>query len=475
MRRSQILLATLILIKVISYTLVLFPISLTLGQGIDPWLIAHGKTLYVNIIDHRPPLIAYLIAFVQPLFGGNTLNTALVLHILTICVSLLGVYVVSIRLTHKPLIASLSILYFAALDSVFNNVLFTYEVALGLIYCLIMVCLLDPTKITRLRLLIVGMLMGLSCFVKPQTVFVGGVIGLWLLVEPQTRKRVAWYVVGGVIPVAAIWGAYFIAGMFKDYWYWNFTFNQRYGFSDLTVITGDFIRRMLLIHIWLVPLALLAWQRFRTRDSLARYYGLLIGMCLVTFAFQLPRSGEMHAAAGLPMVSIAAGIVIATLWHDRRESLMGFGLAVGVVLVVAVNVATSYIPTPAGFRAILGVNDLQPVVDWLDANSAANDSLFVIPEGDSTSQLHVFANRLPPDTYAILNEVTLLDPQVQNRLLSEWQRTPPDWIVYFPAIAKKAFPASAQPLLDYLDAKYVPLHTIPNLLFYGDAIIYHRK
>ena len=195
-------------------------------------------------------------------------------------------------------------------------------------------------------------------------------------------------------------------------------------------------------------------------------------IAILTFAFQFPRTGDIHIAAGLPILSAIAGIILMGIWQERPRAVYAGGLSVALLFGIAFNVLTSYIPTPAGFGDIIGIGELRPVANWLINHSNSTDTLYVLPASDSDSQLHILANMLPPKTWMILNEYTLTYQSLQMQLLAEWSQNPPIWVIYFPTLVAQSFPPSAQPIVDFVKGHYTARQTLPQLPFYGDAVIY---
>ena len=314
--RSPSLIAVLV-INVILQAFVLFPMSIQLGQSTVPWLMGHGFVLYRDILEHRPPLSAWIVTLVQPLLGGDTLLTVRLLHLLTVLATIVLIYAATERLSKSRGAATIAILYYTALQAVFVNIAFYFEVILGLLFIGVITLLAQPPRDqtsgrgATWRAVAAGVLLSLAFFSKQQAVFAIAVVVLWCLWSKMPASRLAALLFGFCVPTIIVWGLYAAGGLWSDYYYWNFTFNAQFGGGLGGELNGDFIRRIALTHSWLLPFAFLSFRQ-------AKAYWLVFGLRGCRHIFQYPRLGEIHAAAALPMVSVAAGVVLAHLLPTVR-------------------------------------------------------------------------------------------------------------------------------------------------------------
>jgi hypothetical protein len=463
-----------LIFKIISHALVLFPISINLGQGAVPWLMGQGKILYRDIFEHRPPLTAWIVALAQGLFRGDTLLTVRMLHLLTVLITMVLIYVVVRRLGASITAAVLAVLYFAALESVFVNTAFYYEVVQGALY-IGAACLLVRENTRRWEYFAAGLLLGLAFLTKQQAALAVALALLWLWWAKRSLRDVALLTLGAAIPVGALAALYALGGLWQEFYFWNVTFNAQFAGGVAGAINGDFFRRMLLTHGWMLPFAFLAFKGNKR-------YWLILGLGLIAQTAQLPRLGEIHAAAGLPLLCVETGIVLASLapllrkWRAwTPESATAVGLSAVLLVGMGFNVMTSYIPTPAGFRAILGVTEFSDLDVWLRAHASPGDTLFVLPASDSTAQVQMLTGLLPPGTWVIGNHYEFGAPFVIDTLLREWQTAPPTWVILFPDIVKEEAPPGAKPLLDFVNTRYEVRQAFGVLPFYGEALALHLK
>ncbi|HMN12035.1 MAG TPA: glycosyltransferase family 39 protein [Bellilinea sp.] len=463
-----------VLLKMISHWLVLFPLSIHVGQATVPWLMAHDRRLYVTILEHRPPLSALAVAAVQPLFGGDTLLTVRVLHLVTILATIILIYEVARRLLSETA-GVLAVIWFALLESSFANVAFYFEVAQGLMYIGVAALLLR-TVVHGRPLFLAGVLLGASLLTKQQAV----VVIIWVLVWVGWRWRsLSWeaLVGAGILVPLALVALYFARdGRLDELYYWTVTFNVSHGVGKPGMVGGDFVRRLILSQGWLLPFALTALHERRGGDA------LIVGIGLAAQTVQFPRAGDIHAAAALPFASIAFGVVIARLIPQGRwrtfpsQNVAALGVAAVICLAALTNVVTSYIPSPAGEGVLIGASDLKTVSAWLLQREEDGDTMYVLPSSDSTAQLHVLTGMLPPGTWAPGNQFLHSEPFVNERLLAEWFSSPPTWLIWFPGLMAEADSEPYfQPLLDFLHEHYDFAARLEAQPFYGEALIYRYR
>ncbi len=472
-RLAWIAVGLVLLVVTVSQALVLYPVSIQVGQGTIPWLMAHDKVLYRDIFEHRPPLTAWIVFAVQPLLNGDTIGTVRVLHLLASLVTIILVYVATRKLSGSTLAGVLAVVYFAALESVFDKVLFYFEAVQGLFF-IAAIALLVREKINRPGLFVAGLLLGLAVLTKQQAILAAGFAVVWVGITRRSWRDAAVVGLGVALPVAVVLALY--TTVWDDFYFWNVTFNIDYfDTGAASGWSGDLVRRMILSYGWLIPFGFVALRR-------SSAYWLVAGMGVAALTALYPHAGEEHAAAALPVVCVAFGVVLSLLvkpvaawrtWSSQTAALAG--VVAMVLLAISTNVLTSYVPTEAGFRAILGRDMFGPVVGWLGDHAAPGDTLFVIPSTDTNSQLHPLTGMAPPGTWVTGNKFGLAPPFVVARLLDEWEHTPPTWVVLFPDMLAQSIPAQAQPMIDFVMTQYDVEQRFGPLPFYGAVEILHLK
>jgi hypothetical protein len=479
--------AAVLLIQAITH-LFWLTISAHSGQVAIPYMMNRGMILFGNLLEQHAPATSYIAAFAQRLLPFEPVDTVRLLNTgLVLLISIL-VYQTARRLTAGSWLAgNVALLTWFLWEPVFGNVMFYFNTVMGFFILLALgVWLTWHERRPFLAALLTGLLLGAATLGKQHAWGAVIVMGAALLVyAPQANRnrQIAVYLLGvAVLPLALI--AVMIAqGTLDQYVYWNWTFNLS-GLMPNELPTGDFLRKVLLSTAFVPAFVLLA-NRQTERHAWIMTLLAGVGGSLP----MLPRFGEVSAMGMLPFAAIMSGAVIGTWWrgHDVRrmfrpstlrtlttsQSVLASVLIVlGFSVVWAVGAPyLKHEPTPAH-------DEFLPLVEHLDALSETDDTLFVLPETDSTPQLHSLSGLLPPSTWIKGWFWYLIAPtaagQMSDQLLAEWSETPPTFIVYFPVLAQTGSPG-IEPLADFMRDRYELVESVPAVRFHGDAEIYRLR
>lgn len=461
-------------------------IATQVGLITIPYLMNEGGVLYVDVLEHRAPALAYVVAFFQRALPMDEVQLLRGLNLLLVLLISLMVYALSYVLSNQNKgVAGLSAVVFWALwEPAYGNILFYFDSVLGLMILLavfLWVMLNQRLPLVGVALLS-GLALGSGTLVKQHGWAAVVLFGLWVLIWGAANRR-RWLVVMGysvgvlILPLMMV-GYYASIGHLDAYIYWTYTFNLSGSVPPLPP-TSAYVYKMLLTHIFLPVGALLAWREYRDN----KMWLLLIMMWLAGSVTLLPKFGEIHTMTQLPILAVLSGMVIAILWRDvqfkwnvhgwlQNASLSTVGL-VGVLAFVLVGwlwaVMISYVPV-AGIRAgVIAHDEFVPLADRLNELKADGDTLFVLPALDGNPQLHLMTGMLPPSTWTTTHECMLCAPNLTEQLLAEWDASPPTYIVYFPDLVNPL--QALDPVLAFMEERYEPLETFGDVLFNGEAII----
>jgi len=248
--------------------------------------------------------------------------------------------------------------------------------------------------------------------------------------------------------------------------------------------SGDFLRKLLLSGLLAGGYLLLALRQ----TEVSRRAWLLVALMGTAGAGTLfPRGGEYHVMGLLPALAVISGIVLGAIWQAMgprwwvaphrwlQSTTPATLLLVGLLAVVLAGwVLTGIAPyfgSPSGPAGTPAYDEFRSVVEVLRAVRAPGDTLFILPETDSTPQIHALAEMLPPGLWVKGWAWYLAAPGVVERLLAEWAVTPPDFIVYFPDLIRAGEPGIT-PLVDFMRAHYTPFSRVVDVLYHGEAEIY---
>ena len=316
-----------------------------------------------------------------------------------------------------------------------------------------------------------GALMGAATLFKQHAWLAVAIVGVWLLFT-ENRKSLLVYALAALALPALQWLALGAQGLLDSYIFWNWTFNLR-GFMDGVPLDGDLFRKLLLGNLLVFPFSLLALKRERRRLL------LLALIWLATLTVLYPRFGEIHGMGHLPFAAVMSGMVLAWApapvgdprqWQLPQTILAGLALGIGIGWLW--TGAVSYIPTSMGPGATLAYDEFDPVVAQLLTESVADDTLFVLPETDSTPQLHARTGLLPPGTW-IKGWRWYFRPEVRLACsaIDEWAAQPPTWVIVFPDMIPAGEPGILQ-LLEIVQGDYQLRFTVADIFGHGPAQVY---
>lgn len=198
----------------------------------------------------------------------------------------------------------------------------------------------------------------------------------------------------------------------------------------------------------------------------------------------VPRFGIIHVTAHLPMSMIASGVFFAQLLpRSLRPSsvlqqvrldtarLALAGMVSSIFVAWIWTGSAPYFPDALGRGSIPAYDEFGQLTDDLLEIADAGDTLFVLPQTDSTPQLHVTTSMLPPGLWFKGWSWYFDAPRVTETLLNEWNDSPPDYVVTFPDMMIDGQPG-IQALVDFVEARYRVVGMTEDVTFHGDALIY---
>ena len=464
------LLLPLLIIQTLTHLFWLSPAAHS-GQLAIPWMMNQGKTLFGDIWEQHAPgssllgAVAQALLPIDPALLIKILNTALVVALTAL------IYQLAIRLSGKSSAGALAALYWAWWEPVYGNIMLYFDTLLALCILLALTAYWhSEERPTLKRIALMGALMGAATLFKQHAWLAVAIVGVWLLFT-ENRKSLLVYGLAALALPALQWLALGAQGLLDSYIFWNWTFNLR-GFMDGVPLDGDLFRKLLLGNLLVFPFALLALKRDR------RPLLLLVLIWLATLTVLYPRFGEIHGMGHLPFAALMSGMVLAWAlppvvdprqWQLAQTLLAGLALGIGIGWLW--TGAVSYIPTSMGPGATLAYDEFDPVVAQVLTESVADDTLFVLPETDSTPQLHARTGLLPPGTW-IKGWRWYFRPEfVLPTLEDEWATQAPTWVIVFPYMIPAGEPGILQ-LLEIVQGDYQLRFTVDDIFDHGPAQVY---
>lgn len=466
-----LILATLSLGKIFTHFSIL-SLSTGSGQATVPWLLARGGEFSITVIESRPPGLAALLVVLQRLIPIEPILLLQILNVAVVIAILWLVFTAGAQILHRMAGLLAAIVWFL-LEPVYGNILFYFDTVLGLIFlaAVLLWWRLGP-RYPRLTALLLGLLLGSATLIKQHAWVTVAIVGLWmLLVARRQRFHIVLYAVGALLVPGAVLLYFLARGSLDSYllWNWGMIFSSVRPGSPLD---GDLIRKYLLTIAFVPIFAALAQYHLDRRKA-----GLTLALWLGATATMLPNFGEIYVMAQLPLICVMSGASIALIIRELAQQTPSISRAVMIGACTTfsgawlVMIAAAYVAGPLGRGQVLAYDEFQPVSERLRTLAQPDDTLYVLPEYDGSAQLHMQADMMPPGVWISGHRWYLAVTEVRNALLQEWETNPPTFIVYFPDLIAQSMP-EIEPLVDFMQDRYLPVERIEDIHFNGEAIIY---
>ncbi len=461
------LLIVLLITQVLTHLFWLSP-SVHSGQVAIPWMMNQGSALFDAIWEQHAPGSSLLGAAAQRLLAIDPALLVKLLNTLMVVALTVMIYWLARRLAGAASAGLLAALVWAWWEPVYGNVMLYFDTLLAL--CLLAALVIYYHKAERptpRHILFMGLLMGAATLFKQHAWLAVAVAGGWLLLRERRWKIVLVFVAGALALPLLQWLALLAQGALDSYIYWNWSFNLS-GAMDGEPLDGDLLRKLLLSNMLVFPFILLALRGAGRSQLLPPL------MWLATLVTLYPRFGEIHAMAHLPFTAVMSGIALAKAlpqlpkwraWDMPRLALAGLGIGIGIGWLW--TGAAAYLHVPLGPGAILAYDEFGPLAAELNERKSAGDTLFALPETDSTPQLHPLTDMPAPGVWVKGWRWYFRPERVLQRLTAEWESNPPIWIVVFPALIRDDN-IGILDLLAIVDARY-------ELVFIAEEIYGHGR
>jgi len=192
-----------------------------------------GGRLYVDVADHKPPLVFAFYALVRLLLGGRLAAVRLVVVAVVVPLTALALSAFY-RHDRRGLLAALIYLVYGAAFLAHDMLAANCEVLLLLPACWALVLLRDEADMrSPSRGLQAGVLLGVATLFKYQAaLWLPAPIAAALLVRGARRSRIALFALalgaGFALPLLASWAWFAARGDGDAFLYWNLTYNVLY-------------------------------------------------------------------------------------------------------------------------------------------------------------------------------------------------------------------------------------------------------
>ena len=189
-----------------------------------PYLLNHGYLIYKDFHHTYQPLLTLVLSVVYRIFGYELLTLKIFTWFL-ILISDILIFVVSVKLLGKKLIALLPLSIFVFLGLLFEGNMLWFDLAtVPLLLSSIYFLFSWINSKRKKHLFWSGFFLALCFLTKQQSVlFVPGyAVVFWL--KKGKFKDIVYFGLGGVLPISLVFLSFLSLGIFKDYLFWTFYF-----------------------------------------------------------------------------------------------------------------------------------------------------------------------------------------------------------------------------------------------------------
>lgn len=447
-------------------------IYLVLGQG-----IRKGLTLYSQIHDNKPPLLYYLAALGQTVFGFRLL--------LLVC--MIPTIVLFYKLAQNFLSEKLSKIALILFLIVTSIPLFEGNIANAEIFMLLPTIagvLLVYTSQKNADFLLAGLLLGLAFIIKVPVVIELVFLCFWLFINliPKTKfkeffSKIFLLLVGFVIPISMFGFLFFVKGAFKNFIYAALLQNFGYlsswstGTHTASATSGGLMTRLVVLVIFFLVVGFIYFKQ-KIDQKLAF---ILLWFAATVFGTLL--SGRPYPHYLIQVLSPLC-LSLIYIFETNKIYFKIASLSCFLFLIFVVKKYNFYfypvfsyygnfysyvlhLKNQNQYRTFFGseVNSLYQTGQYLKQNTKINEKIFVW--GDSPF-IYALSDRLPVGRYTVAYHIA--DFNGYQETINLLKANPPQFIVYY------QMPGRPFPELD----NFLSLYYYPDNSF-GSSIIYKYR
>ncbi len=461
------------------------------------WRFLNGEVPYLNVWDHKPPLI-YFVDALGLLIGGNSLWGIWILQLVFVT---LTIYLLFSALQQAfgdlPAVAGALILT-SGLLTVLEQGNVTEEYALLFqVLCFALLARAHRAGYPHRESFLMGLAAGMAFNLKQTTIGVWMAFGLLLLIDRLAGKKkfslllkdYGWLLAGWLVPtllLAAYLGAREALG---DFWDQAYLYNFTYVGKDegLAHFVPVFIKGFAFLRQgWVLYFSLLGWlagitYAWLNRKSLLQRVQPLLILALLDFPLEIGllfvsgRSILHYYLTPLPVMAVLTGVLVyvaPALAARLRPSptqiqrLLPAGL-LAAVLLAQVPQAQAY----PRYLAEMAENPYAEVIEYVGAHTGEDDTVLIL---GAESVINFLSRRPAPTRYVYQYPLYLLGkrPMVEEFFDDIIQRKPALIIDTRGQWGEKLYPSmqrrseSVHRSIDYLTRNYQPVAT------FGDWVVY---
>ena len=378
-------------------------------------VINSGGTLFVDVIDTKPPMLSYLYALVFRLFGANNLLVVQLLGVAWTLLTTAVLYQIA-RLLGGGRAGFAAAIFYAVCSTTFNPLMMAaakYELFMVLPLALSAFFFIKGLRDRQRRdYFTAGLFCGAGFLFKHSGVASLGAMLLFLILAARAEgttikeagKRSSLVLAGFLGPVAAVLVYFYFRGALRELYFWGWVYGWRYTaqvpFREGAWTALAMIKNLVTPNFafWILALASISSLR---RSKLRTGYAFcwLWGLFSLAAAFAGKRPWHHYYAQVIPPFAVLAGLGAAaaldpgSLPGKRHWWRISLKAAIAVFLAAAVFITHRLQPQARGWMSrpeYRGFYDFkkvehpgQKLADHIRQNSSESDSIYVwgvIPE-----------------------------------------------------------------------------------------------
>ncbi len=442
------------------------------------WEMLHGRTIYSEVWELKPPLISLTCSAGILAFGYEE-HTIFILGLFVSILTLLGVYFAALNLGGR-MAAVLAALFWTVIQAdvriqanlpnaeVFVNVSLVFALGVLLRWQNVFNC------VKWKRALLVGALFAAASMYKQLAFVFAAFLGIAHLFSPQPKKRFYEVLIMasvGILTWATFFVFLFVAGIYEDYVDCGIRFIQGYAGNQWMNITNGWALQNLAPHfvLFMAPLALLTvcafWFKYRTHR---RNVMLLVSAALAAqIAMSLPGHFYPHYYQyWMPVLAIGAGWggeALLSRWPRTGARKIAYIVMGVVVTSISVYELSYYRMTPTQWSRMkygslfISARKLAPTIEFFLKD---NETFY---NWGAESALYIYTKRPIPTSifhfYPLLYDTPVRE-KFSRSTIDELKETRPEMAVIFKGATPEAhsfFDLRMQPVLKWVYDNYVPI------------------
>ena len=307
-----------------------------------------------------------------------------------------------------------------------------------------------------LRIFSAGLLFGLAGIMKQSGAIFGLFAVSWMIWQecaaPKRNlrslfSRLAFLILGGLLPVAVLFLVIARIGAFSQFWFWTFEYARQYA-SENTPISGlEFLLEKMDKLFRAVPIlwaaAAIGMGLLCSKESLARARPFVLGFALFSFLAVCPAwiFRPHYFLLFIPAAGLLAGVAAEYL-HDRIAEKQGRRTAGSLILLLLLLTfswilyqwrAVYFQLSPRQISHALYYSPFPEMVDvaeYLKAHCPPNGRIAVL---GSEPQIYFYSGRKAVTGYLYMYPLMERQPyatMMQQQLIREIEASSPDYVVF---------------------------------------------